>query len=95
MAYRISYDSVGKYRQKKEKNRKGIFIAVLVLVLVIGAITVKSVGLTWVQEVLLPGDPAVTAAALEGMVENLRNGENLYDAITAFCREIIKYGQHP
>jgi hypothetical protein len=42
-----------------------------------------------VQEVLLPGDPAVTAAALENMTEGLRSGESLLDAVTAFCREII------
>jgi hypothetical protein len=63
------------------------------LLLVVAAVTVKSVGLQWVREVLLPGDPAVTAAALEGFVLDIKEGDTLVDAITAFCQEIVNGGK--
>ena len=44
----------------------------------------------WVQEFLLPGDPAVTAAALENMVDNIKDGNSIAEAVTAFCREIVE-----
>jgi hypothetical protein len=55
-----------------------------------GALTVKATGLPWVQKYLLPGDPEVTAAALEQMVDDLRAGHGLGAAVTAFCREIVE-----
>lgn len=93
MAYRIKYASFGEeIKQSKDLYlRKSIAAGLLVLVLLIGAMTIKLGGLRWVTEYLLPGDPAVTAAALEGMVIDLREGENLYDAVAAFCREIMEH----
>lgn len=40
-------------------------------------------------DVVLPGDGAVTAAALQGMVSDLSEGATISEAVTAFCREII------
>jgi hypothetical protein len=93
MAYNIRYVSFGeeKKQPKDTQLRNKITASLLVLVLLIGAMTIKHGGLRWVTEYLLPGDPAVTAAALEGMVLDLREGENLYDAVTAFCREIMEH----
>ena len=93
MAYNIRYVSFGE-EEKQPKDtqlRNKIAAGLLVLVLLIGAMTVKHRELRWVTEYLLPGDPVVTAAALEGMVMDLREGENLYDAVTAFCREIMEH----
>ena len=93
MAYNIRYVSFGeeKKQPKDTQLRNRIVAGLLVVVLLIGAMTIKLGGLRWVTEYLLPGDPAVTAAALEGMVLDLREGENLYDAVTAFCREIMEH----
>lgn len=93
MSYRITYTSFGEEKKMPESKRKwtGVAAAVLVMVLVIGAIAVKNTGLRWVQTFLLPGDPAVTAAALEDMVEDLKNGDSLGEAVTAFCREIVAH----
>ena len=90
MGYRIEYEKMGRIPQQNKKKWTGVFVAVLVMLLVIGAIAVKSVGLEWVQEVLIPGDPDVTAAAMEGMVENLRSGVGIAEAFKAFCQEIIQ-----
>lgn len=93
MAYNIRYVSFGeeKKQPKDTQWRKRISAGLLVVVLLIGAMTVKHRGLRWVTDYLLPGDPAVTAAALEDMVTDLKAGDNLYDAITAFCREIMEH----
>lgn len=94
MAYNIRYVSFGeeKKQPKEAQWRKRIGAGLLIVVLLIGAMTVKHRGLPWVTEYLLPGDPAVTAAALEEMVMDLRDGESLHDAVTAFCREIMEHG---
>ena len=92
MGYRIEYGD----RAAVRKERKGrslltrIVTVACILSLVAGALAVKHAGLTWVTDFLLPGDPAVTAAALENMVESIREGEPWGDAVTAFCREIIE-----
>ena len=43
-------------------------------------------------ELLLPGDPEVTATALERLVETVSEGESIQTALTEFCREIIEHG---
>ena len=49
-------------------------------------------GRLWLRDLMLPGDEEITAAALEGMVEDLRAGEPLGEAVEAFCKEIIAGG---
>lgn len=95
MAYRIDYGSAGNRRKPlhRQPPKPLIKTALLVLALVAGAVTVKVVGLNWVRDVLLPGDPEVTASALQNMTDGLRSGESLLDAVTAFCREIIANAQ--
>lgn len=92
MGYRIEYGSQGDLRKplKPKRPYSAIAAAACVLALVAGAIAIKHTGLTWVQEVLLPGDPAVTAAALENMVDNIKEGNSIAEAVTAFCQEIVE-----
>ncbi|MBQ7340855.1 MAG: hypothetical protein IJW41_01635 [Oscillospiraceae bacterium] len=42
---------------------------------------------------LLPGDPDKTQAALATLTEDIRAGESLGQAITAFCQEIVDNAQ--
>ena len=88
MAYQIRYDSV-KAPKGKSVGLRGWMAASVVVLLIAGALVVKSAWLPWVQDVLLPGDPAVTAAALEEMMVDLREGQSLKETLTAFCREIL------
>lgn len=92
MGYRIAYENIGKRRDKPKRSWRSVMAVSCVAALLTGAITIKSVGLKWVQEILIPGDPAVTAAALEEMVSDLRQGTSFVDAVTAFCQEIINHG---
>lgn len=94
MGYRITYASFGEENKMPANKRRNSVIAagILVAALILGAFAVKHTGLRWVQEYLLPGDPAVTAAALEGFAQDLKEGESIKDAITTFCREIMENG---
>lgn len=42
---------------------------------------------------LIPGDKEVTTAAFESMVEDVRAGESVKDAVAAFCLEILDSAQ--
>ncbi len=93
MSYRIDYGSREALRMplKPKRPLSALAAAFCVLALVAGAMTVKHAGLSWVETYLLPGDPAVTAAALENLAKDLREGESLSDAVTAFCQEIMDH----
>lgn len=89
MAYRISYQSIGKtskFRSQIPWRKLCILCAAL---LCIGALLV---GRNAVMRWMLPGDPEVTGRALQTMIESLQSGTGLADAWTAFCKEIIAYG---
>ena len=42
---------------------------------------------------LLPGDPAITGAALDHMMESWRSGVPVTEAFTEFCQEIVDHAQ--
>lgn len=93
MGYRITYEN-GFIRKELIRNRRlslelwgtGLSVAVLAVSLLVPR------GRLWVRNLLLPGDEEITVAALEGMVEDLRDGEPLGEAVESFCREIIAGG---
>lgn len=89
MAYRIKYNLVGPNRKTTQKNKR---TGAILTVLGICGFVVIALHLPWARDLLLPGDSAVTAAALEDLAENLQQGESLMDAITVFCRNIIANG---
>lgn len=92
MGYQITYDRgtarkrrilLGKIMRKRLVMGAVLFIFALILALPAGRI--------WMRDLLLPGNEAVTAAALEGLVENLRQGQSFAEAASAFCHQVI-YG---
>ena len=86
MAYQIRYGT-SKYeqshQQKKVWNRKYWFAATILL-FALWQLCGQAPG-KW----LLPGDPEVTTAALTQLQKDLRSGESIHAALTAFCEEII------
>lgn len=95
MGYRIQYnpEENKKYPSKLTSDVRqrwliGIAIAVM-LTLGLAGLNKGQTLKTW----LLPGDPEVTEAALSSMVENIRSGESVEDAVTAFCLEIMENAQ--
>lgn len=93
MGYTVSYNSISVPKAPKNKKWTSVAALVVVLVLVISAFSFKGAVLPWVQQWLIPGDPEVTAGALRTMVDDLRQGADFADALTAFCNEIITNGQ--
>ena len=87
MAYKIRY-GVNRHDRKKRGVARRIWLPFLLaacLLVTVWLIEMKNISLDW----LLPGDPEVTASALESLRENLAAGEPFGEAVTAFCREII------
>ena len=88
MGYKVIYPQLGKGRHRRfrklPKKTRIAFAGFAVL----GAAFLWAFwqqGLTW----LLPGDPVVTENALQAMIDNLRDGEDLGSAVATFCREVV------
>ena len=89
MGYSIRY---GPRIPAEKKRGRWQCVAALILA---GAIVLLCVDIWNGRQWLLPGDPQVTAQALETMAESIREGESLREAITCFCREIIENAAIP
>ncbi len=88
MGYRITYEQstikTTLPRVHRTVNlKKWIWSAAICIVLV--AICTSSK----VRSFLLPGDPEITEKALITLADDLKEGDSLSDAVTAFCREIL------
>ena len=92
MAYRIEYgNTINKTffkLKKKTKRSQSFWMVVFVCLTVLGytALCYKDVLLIN----LLPGDAAVTASAITTLVNDVKSGECIGEAVTTFCREIIQ-----
>ncbi|MCD7755117.1 MAG: hypothetical protein LUJ09_02080 [Firmicutes bacterium] len=87
MAYRIDYTSGG--RRMPIAPAAGHILAGFFLGLgtfcAVFALTHREALLS----VLIPGDPAATAAAGKAMLDQLRQGQSVAGAVTAFCQSIL------
>lgn len=92
MSYKIQYKSISnkKYFQSNRKrvNKYWPLLSVLIAVLICVSIVQKPL-----RSILFPGDPEVTDAATKKMLQSLQEGEGVYEAISAFCLEVIENGQ--
>lgn len=89
MAYRIDYQATKKVRGLEKRTAAGpaLGAACLLISLLAGAaLWPRGVGV--LRELLIPGDPAVTVAALEALAEDLHNGESVQGALTDFCTQV-------
>lgn len=93
MSYSVFYSpqTKKKFPDKKETHVKwGRVIAVMVLICIgIGIVSLYKSGV--LRELLIPGEPAITVAALETLAENLQEGMPFQQAVEAFCGEILSY----
>lgn len=91
MGYRIEYGQTAVVKQIAEHKKKRFPAAVLCGVLLAGVLLFPQVREV-LSDLLLPGDGAVTASALEGLADDLKEGETLEYAVRVFCQEIITGG---
>lgn len=95
MNYRIEYDGarVKKRAIRVTKAKKWTIILVCAAVIASGFMLWPR-GRMMLRDFVLPGDGAITDRALQGLVENLRSGQPMSDAVEVFCKEII-HGVEP
>ena len=89
MAYRIQY---GKASKKEKdallRNSKKLHIFKWGLIAVV-VLLISIFGRFGYLDFLIPGDRDLTKSAFQAMVEDVREGECVKRAITAFCEVII------
>lgn len=88
MSYKIQYspETSSHYPQcgsKKSINLKRWLTVVMVVAAVLW------MRLYGVPDFLIPGDPEVTKTAASVMVDEIKNGATVGNAITAFCKTIL------
>lgn len=91
MGYQITYEPIPKLR-RVEKRRSRIAALTGICLLTFPGLTYALWPEGWeaLRTFLLPGDPAVTAAALEELGRELKSGTELSDALQVFCHSILK-----
>lgn len=90
MGYQIHYEGT-----EPGAKKPGRFTARLGAGLLAMGLLVSGLWPRWadqLRQVVLPGNPAVTAAAWEDLTQQLRTGEPLSQALEAFCRSILRHG---
>lgn len=97
MGYRIQYGQTMTKTPIADKKilRKPKKLRLLIPVCIIFLIALMWIKKDTLRDFLIPGDEAVTEAAVADFVKDLRTGENFSDAITAFCQEIIENANIP
>ena len=89
MGYRITYaQNMVKTSlpstQRKFIHKKLISITMLCLFILLLCFSGK------VRSALLPGDPQITEKALITLADDIKQGDAVSDAVTAFCRTILE-----
>lgn len=89
MSYRIEYQATKKVRglEKRTAVLPALAGCLVLSLLLVSAFWPR--GREMMERLLIPGDPAVTAAALEELSEDLQSGESIQDALDAFCRQVL------
>ena len=88
MGYRIIYGQDG-IKTKLLPDRRMVVLRKWVILAFACVALVLSLSSKTVRHYLLPGDPVVTEKALQELVSDLRDGEKVSEAVTAFCQEIL------
>lgn len=92
MAYRIQYSGSTKYKFPSSKKEAPIILAGIIISLIFLVSIVPEIR-TGIRDLILPGDAEVTYGALTAFAEDLKSGESVKEAITAFCQDIIANGE--
>ena len=97
MGYQISYGQSGARKTKKwkmsaiklEKTHLLAFCCVLLCLLLLAVCVIPQFRL-FLRNLVLPGNPDVTANALEQVVDAIGSGVSIQTALTEFCRSVLK-----
>lgn len=91
MGYQIQYGQTMKRKVIHDQKNK-INSTTPIRWVVMGLIVMLGIflGNSGYLDFLIPGNKDVTTAAFESMVQEVKNGEKIKDAVTGFCLEILK-----
>lgn len=90
MPYRIDYGPMKKVRGVEKRRSPGAALGALCLLILL-ALSLWPRGAEALRALLIPGDPAVTVAALETLAGELRSGANVQKALEAFCAQVADF----
>lgn len=90
MGYRIDYSGGTATKSKVIYQRKRKWwIPFCLTVLIVGGLMAWPEARQIVHRVIVPGEDQVTEQAVQGLVEDLREGTPIQQAVEVFCQEII------
>lgn len=91
MGYKIIYDpEQDKRYPKKTRTKSGAkILTAVILALAIIILAMYPPVTNLLEYFLLPGDPVQTKQAVTGLVDDLKSGSDVKNAVTAFCLEIL------
>lgn len=90
MGYRIDYQPITKLRRcEKRRSRIAAMTGAFLIFFFLAVHFFWPEGQSVIRSCFLPGDPEVTAQAMEKMIAELKNGSGLQDAAEVFCVEIL------
>lgn len=95
MAYSIGYGPQRNERcEKRSGKRFRMLLLVFFLVFLLSVQLFSREGAEFLRRMILPvGEESVEAFST--MIQAVEDGTPIADAVTAFCREVIKHGQLP
>ena len=93
MSYQVVYPGNQEKQPKKKPVPFALMLCGCILAFVVLTVCFWSEGAQVMQKLLLPGDAAVTVAALEDFAAELQAGEQLPGALENFCRSILENGE--
>lgn len=88
MGYRIRYGPEPEFERQPPKSRLQVLTAGFALAFVMLVRLLWPQGADLLRDVLLPGED-VTTAAFTQMAADIQAGEDVADAVTAFCRSVV------
>lgn len=92
MSYRVEYDPKLKkrYPSIKIKGKKDLIMPILISVFV--AVVAYTAIRSDLVQYFIPGNPQATAVAFSGMMEQVRTGDPIIEAVFCFFMDVIKNG---
>ena len=91
MAYRIDYTENTKYQPTFawQWDKLAKLTVIFFLIFLLATAIFWPVGRLALQQMVLPCDTEVTTQAFAAMLDQIRGGEALDEAVVAFCQEIL------
>lgn len=97
MGYTIAYHGAdaAKKTTVRRRSQLPVLTAAFLLVFLLLTNLFWPAGRNKLRHIILPGDPDVTAHAVTVLVDDLRAGAPVGEAVKTFCSEILDHAGYP